>query len=175
MKISKRYTWSAQTADGEIITSGGDLTGCVKFSLVPAPGVTLPCHDVCGVRLVRRFGRGFKRMPLCDADELCVAEFRHGSAHVKTVQDLRARVTPGQLIRAKRPGDPWYLVAHVDKHGVNLASPYSGKDRDLPALLKDTRLTEEFLQCVVCEGFRLYVRCSDGATAVTPEDYELYL
>lgn len=41
------------------MTAGGDLAGCVRFSLIPAAGTNLPRHDVIGVRLINRFGRGF--------------------------------------------------------------------------------------------------------------------
>jgi hypothetical protein len=33
----------------------------------------------------------------------------------------------------------------------------------------------EYVQCVVCEDFRVYVLSSTGAIVVTPADYELYL
>lgn len=34
---------------------------------------------------------------------------------------------------------------------------------------------KEYLYCVVCKGFRLYVAASSGAVLVTPEDKEVYL
>jgi len=33
----------------------------------------------------------------------------------------------------------------------------------------------EYLHCVVCRGFRIYCRSTDGGIVVTPEDQELYL
>jgi hypothetical protein len=33
----------------------------------------------------------------------------------------------------------------------------------------------EYLHCVVCKGFRMYVKSTDGTVLITPEDYELYL
>ena len=33
----------------------------------------------------------------------------------------------------------------------------------------------EYLYCVVCDTFRLYVKASDGTVLITPTDYELYL
>ncbi len=65
--LSERYTWEAEREDGTIIREGGDLSGCVRFSLVPGtdlnlPSLPLPRHDIIGVPLVRRFGRGFVRV-----------------------------------------------------------------------------------------------------------------
>jgi len=99
MNVPERYTWEAEKEDGEIITSGGDLSGCVRFSLRSTVG--LPSHDIIGVKMKNRFGRGF--------------------------------------IQGMGGG------------------------------------TREYLHCVVCEGFRLYVRSTDGVILITPEDYELYL
>jgi len=101
MNLAERYAWEAERADGSIVTEGGDLAGCVRFSLIPAPGSGLPRHDAIGVEMIRRFGRGF--------------------------------------VRAMGGG------------------------------------TKEYLHCLVCKGFRLYVKSTDGTVLVTPEDFELYL
>lgn len=58
MKVSERYKWEAETSGGQIITSGGDLKGCVRFSLIPQRS-DLPRHDIVGVVFRRRFCRGF--------------------------------------------------------------------------------------------------------------------
>jgi len=34
---------------------------------------------------------------------------------------------------------------------------------------------KEYIHCVVCEGFRLYIKSSDGVILITPEDYEYYI
>lgn len=34
---------------------------------------------------------------------------------------------------------------------------------------------DEYVHCIVCAGFRIYVRCTGGGVIVVPEDYELYL
>lgn len=101
MDLPDAYGWEAERADGTVITEGGDLAGCVRFSLIPEPGTGLPRHDVIGIELIRRFGRGF--------------------------------------VRAMGGG------------------------------------TREYLHCLVCMGFRLYVKSTDGTALITPEDYELYL
>lgn len=33
----------------------------------------------------------------------------------------------------------------------------------------------EYLHCVICENFRLYLHSSNGMILITPFDYELYL
>lgn len=100
MMVQDNYRWEAEREDGTIVTDGGDLAGCVRLSLLPVVD-GLPRHDVVGVPMKRRFGRGFLR-----------------------------------LIGDRRP---------------------------------------EYLHCVVCDGYRVYIRSSDGGVIVTPEDYELYL
>lgn len=60
MVLPDRYKWEAELANGSVIAEGGDLSGAVRFSFLPqAPG--LPRHDLAGVMMVRRFGRGFVR------------------------------------------------------------------------------------------------------------------
>jgi len=100
MDLPGAYTWEAERKDGSVVTVGGELAGCVRFSLIPSiPG--LPRHDMIGVEMKRRFGRGF--------------------------------------IRAMGGG------------------------------------YREYLHCVICKGFRVYVKSTDGPVLITPEDYELYL
>jgi hypothetical protein len=59
MNIQNRYRWEAELPGGQIINIGDNLTDAVRFSLIPAPGTKLPRHDIVGVRMVRRFGRGY--------------------------------------------------------------------------------------------------------------------
>ena len=56
------YYWEAVKPNGEIINKGGDLTGCVRFSLKSNNG--LPQHDIIGVRMKRRFMRRCIKIPL---------------------------------------------------------------------------------------------------------------
>jgi len=58
MKLQDRYLWEAEREDGEVITTGGDLTGCVRFSLLPQH-ILLPRHDFAHVRMLNRFCRAF--------------------------------------------------------------------------------------------------------------------
>jgi hypothetical protein len=101
MKFNERYRWEAESAGGDLIMAGGDLAGAVRFSLIPAAGTGLPRHDLAGIKMVRRFGRGYVR----------------------------------------------------------------GMGGGL----------REYVQCVVCENFRFWVRYSDGTVLISPVDFELYL
>jgi len=58
MNLNDRYTWEAEKADGTKVTDGGDLSGCVKFTLIPKSPL-LPEHAFVGVDMTRRFCRGF--------------------------------------------------------------------------------------------------------------------
>jgi hypothetical protein len=97
--LVESYKWIAEK-DGKEITHGADLTGCQKFSLIPQY-FTLPQHDIVGVEMIRRFGRGF--------------------------------------IRGMGGG------------------------------------IREYVHCVVCKGFRIYIRSTDGTVLITSEDFELYV
>ena len=99
--LSERYIWEAETSSGEIIKEGGDLTTAARFSLIPKTPL-LPRHDFVGIKLDRRFGRGF-------------------------------------------------------------ISALGGKG------------LREYVQCIVANDFRVYIRYSNGSILVTPKDYELYL
>lgn len=55
--MENNYRWEAEKADGEIMETGGDLTGCARFSLIPRIGVNLPQHDLVGICFKRRFNR----------------------------------------------------------------------------------------------------------------------
>lgn len=53
------YRWEAERGDGSLMTVGGDLTGCVRFSLIPQRE-GLPRHDFMrawGVAMLGRFVR----------------------------------------------------------------------------------------------------------------------
>jgi hypothetical protein len=101
MNLQNFYTWEAEKSDGTIVKKGADLEGCVRFSLIPVEGTGLPQHDLIGVPMIRRFGRGF-----------------------------------------------------INALGGGI---------------------KEYLHCVVCPGFRIYVKSSTGAVLITPQDYEVYL
>lgn len=99
MNIQDRYSWEAELDDGTLLTKGGDLTGAVRFSLLPMNPL-LPRHDFTGVKMERRFCRGF------------------------------LKALGGGL--------------------------------------------KEYVHCLVCAEFRVYVK-SNGGIIITPKEYELNL
>lgn len=58
--LQDRYTFEAEMPDGNIVTSGGDIAGAIRVSLVPAIAL-LPRHDIVGQVFISRFMRAFKR------------------------------------------------------------------------------------------------------------------
>ena len=108
--MTENYVWEAEKADGTIVTKGEDLTGCVRFSLIPVglgiistQGgiVQLQRFDLIGVKMKRRFVRGFL-------------------------------------------------------HGLG------GGQKD-------------YIHCIVCDGFRVWVSYKNGQVRILPEDYELMI
>lgn len=58
--LQDRYWFEAEMHDGTLITSGGDISGAVRVSLIPKISL-LPRHDILGQVFIRRFMRAFKR------------------------------------------------------------------------------------------------------------------
>lgn len=58
------YNWEAEFEGGEIVNESnvksGNLTGCVRFSLMPKYP-SLPQHDIVGVKFKKRFIRVMQR------------------------------------------------------------------------------------------------------------------
>lgn len=175
MEIADRYKWEAEEPSGNIITTGGDLTECVRFSLKPAKGIKLPQHDICGVKMIRRFARAFKKVRFNDTTDIGEVQWENGSFRVGTKTDLRKSVKRGDMIQKRRSGELWYMVIDVSENAIVITQPYQGKTKEAPAKLHVPKPNDEYLHCVVCEGFRLYVRSTNGSALVTPEDYEVYL
>lgn len=178
MLIQERYKWEAETADGRIVTEGENLAGCVRFSLRSVNGCNLPAHDIVGVEMIRRFGRGFKRVRFNDQDEVpCRLGWVNGLDVVTTPEDLRGFFKQGDLIRQRGPAEMinWHGILMVTDEMIIIDRPFEGKTANCPSLRHTPTESFEYLHCIVCRGFRLYVRSSDGTALVTPEDFELYL
>jgi hypothetical protein len=177
--MNKTYRWEAEKEDGTVIAIGGDLAGCVRFSLIPAVA-GLPQHDLVGVKMISRFRRVFHKIHLNDFNDIPAGGlgWEEGSIIVKAFCDLRELIKPGYSIRQWGPEDlcPWCLVMAVGLDRIIISEPYRGKSAEkcrsrylLP------RIPEESLECVVCEGFRMYVKSSTGAVLITPQAEEVYL
>ena len=91
--IQERYRWEAEKTNGEIITTGGDLTACVRVSFIPEV-IGLPRHDLTGVRLVRRFGRGFLRVMGNKANEYVHCALCRGFRFYLRSSDGTVLITP---------------------------------------------------------------------------------
>lgn len=142
--LQDRYTFEAEMPDGTLITSGGDIAGAVRVSLIPQIAL-LPRHDIVGQVFIRRFMRAFKRSIVGGFDRAAYfAEIE------RQISDSRIAA------RAAR-----------DEKGIVLAAEKAEPEK----LVKG----DEYMQVVCMESCRLYVRHSDGASLITPPDFELYL
>lgn len=56
--MKNNYKWEAEKIDGTIMTEGGNLKDVRRFSLIPNVS-GIPRHDFIGVKMLRRFSRGF--------------------------------------------------------------------------------------------------------------------
>lgn len=59
-RLQDAYRWEAEKPNGELVTVGGDLSECHRWSLLPQRE-GLPRHDLVQVPMTRRFGRPFIR------------------------------------------------------------------------------------------------------------------
>lgn len=175
MSIATNYTWEAEKADGQIITEGGDLTGCARFSLIPTvPG--LPQHDLTGVPMVRRFARSINKIALGDSQSLPgLLSWENGSNIVGTTEDLTGILAPLSAIRKRHDGEKWWIVRGVASDHVTIYGPYDGRTKKIESKKLIPPPASEYLHCIVCEGFRVWVKSSNGTVLITSEDYELYL
>lgn len=175
--MQSRYKWEAELQDGAVITEGSDLSKAIRFSLIPQIP-SLPRHDIVGVRMVKRFSRGFKKSRFNDSSVLLDEKkilWTDGSNIVEAPESLEGLVHPGQMVRRRNGEDLWHLVLAVEMNKLVLASPFSGLTKALPTLVQSVKLDEEYVHCLVAENFRMYVNSSNGVVLITPKDYELYL
>ena len=140
------YRWEAELRNGEIMTKGGDLADAVRVSIIPHAGSFLPRHDLAGLKFVRRFTRHFKRTVVGGFDK---------DAYFAAVE--RNESSHRKAAKAARDA----------KGYVPPQKPVVERKPQKPA--------QESVECVVCEGFRVYIRSLTGTVLVTPPDYELYL
>lgn len=105
----------------------------------------LPRHDLVGQKFIRRFMRGFKRSVVGGFDRAA-----YFSEIESQLSDERKRS------RAVR-----------DSKGMKLAIA--------PIECQPIKKGDEYMQVVCMRACRLYVRHSDGASLITPPDYELYI
>lgn len=148
MKIADLYTFEAEMSDGTIITTGDDIAGAVRVSLIPAPGCGLPQHDLIGLPFVRRFTRNFKRTTIGGFDR---------EAYLASIIPTEARLAA----RAARDAAGRYEAQEEER--VESDQPPKKPKPD------------NCVQVIVIETCRVYVSHLDGSVLVTPPDFELYL
>lgn len=179
MQVQELYHWEAEKSDGVIIKEGGDLTDCIRFSLIPAEGVNLPQHDIVGVLMIRRFARCFQKVRFGDFHDIPIGlGWENGSNIVVTYGDLRANLSPGMFIRQWGPEDicPWCKIILIERDKIIIDKPYKGRTaKKCRSRYNTPQLPSEYLHCVVCKGFRVWMKSSDGTVLITPEDQEIYL
>ena len=177
--IQDFYTWEAEKPNGMIIKKGGDLSDCIRFSLIPAEGIGLPQHDLIGVSMIRRFGRSFQKVRFGGFNDVPGSlGWEKDSNVVTTFEDLQEKIFPGYLIRQWGPEDicPWCLVVEVTSDFIKIDKPYTGRTaKKCRSRFESPKLSSEYLHCVVCKGFRMYIKSSTGAVLITPEEHEVYL
>lgn len=175
MMVQDNYRWEAEKEDGALMTAGGDLSGCVRFSLIPDM-IGLPAHDIVGVPMKRRFCRAFHRTAFQTSSMLPgFLSWENGSPVVGTSEDLTGLVSTGDRIRKRHDGEEWWIVLSVTPTEVRLFAPYTGTTKRIESRRFIPPPRSEYLHCIVCRGYRLYIKSTDGGVIITPETYELYL
>lgn len=187
MRVQEVYQWSAEMADGSVVTEDSPvsvregLTDCVRFSLTPADGVPFPRHEISGVRMIRRFCRGFHKHVFNRKTELPGKLFwKDGADVMETTDDWRDVLAPGDFIGKGVDGEAWYEVVTVDADRVAISRPYAGRSKPAGMFCRMMKAPSEapvfiYLHCVVCDLFRVWFNYGTGAATITGPDEELYL
>lgn len=186
MQAKDRYTWEAEAADGALVTAGGDLRGCRRFSLIPqAPG--LPQHDIVGVPMVKRFCRSFTKTHLNQRKKLPGKFFwADGSPIVKVSADpdtdpgiATEILAPGDWVGKGVDGEHFYPVAEVGDDYIKLGVPYRGKSKpngmQAKQLLGVGDQKVYYYHCVETKHIRLWIDYQTGAVLTTPKTYDHYI
>ncbi len=132
--------------DGTLITSGGDIAGAVRVSLIPQIPL-LPRQDIIGQIFIRRFMRAFKRS--------VVGGFDRAAYFAEIERQISDSRISARAARDERAGFGYVEIPEPEPQ-----RPVKG---------------DEYMQVVCMESCRLYVRHSDGASLITPPDFELYI
>ena len=179
--VKENYKWEAERSDGQVIVKGGDLTDCVRFSLIPIPMSRLPRHDFVGIPLVKRFCRGFQKVRFAGKKPMPGLIFWVDGAKVlKTSEDLTEHLGSGDYIGKGVAGEDWYQVFSVTNDTITLLAPYRGntKKNGMPGRRMDSdalKPSEQYVHCVETKTNRTWINYATGTVLVTPREYELYL
>jgi len=187
MRIQELYRWEAEKRDGTIINKDNpiaekkDLSDCIRFSLIPAPGIPLPQHDIINVPMERHFARGIKKTILQDVSQLPGNLYwQDGATEMRTTEDWTTILKPGDLIGKGVKGDDWYRVRQVFSDKVVIEKPYKGFSKPNGMFCRarpnpDNIKLFIYLHCIVCRDFRIWINYENGAVLVYPKDQEVFL
>ena len=175
MSVQENYNWEAEMRDGTIISEGEWLNDCVRFSFLPQLSV-LPRHDVIGVSMLRRFGRGFQKINMNDYEALPdQLVWSKGSSVVVAKENIEELIQPGYMIKKRYTDETWWVVFGVEGEKIYLLRDYDGRTEKVESYKYIPQENFEYVHCCVCRDFRVYVRSTDGTMLVAPSDFELYL
>jgi len=178
MNFGDQYKWEAEWPDKIIKTKGDNLKQAIRFSLLPQVK-GLPRHDFTGIKMVRRFGRGFQSIKF-NQKKLLKGLFywENESKILKTSKSLTGQLVKGDWVGKGVDGEQWYKITEVENKSLILQTPYKGhsKPRGMQAKkLIIGKPKNNYYSCVVFEDHRAYISHLTGSVLLTPVDYELYI
>jgi len=135
-------------SDGTIVTKGGDISGAVRVSVIPAEGVPLPRHDFIGLRFKRRFLKQFKRLPVSRPPDR--------SAIALEIDEKRGFTEEERRVRQEKRKKFWQKKGFVTEAKADLKPSNAA-------------------HCIETATGRFWVVCLNGAVLGTPKDYDLRL
>lgn len=188
MNLGDNYTWEAEFPENKIVdktvldspvVQSGSLKNVVRFSLIPTKQSKLPRHDFIGIKMVRRFGRGFQSIKFNQKKTLPgLFYWENGSQQLNTSENLVSQLHPGTWIGKGVDGEKWYKITKVKEKYLKLQLPYVGnsKPKGMQAkILIFGKPKNNYYSCVIFKYHRAYISHLTGTVLLTPVDYELYI
>ena len=175
MQRNISYKWEAEKKDGEIVTEGGDLTGCTRFSAIPEKD-GLPRHDFIGKKFKNRFNLGFKQTPLFGYEGMLLKLEGKLKENEKKLIELAEinRDKVYEKFKQVKKDQPENIALHN-----LLRSKTTDADKNIKSVVSAIYSihypSEHYYLCAVYQGGRFYVNAYTGAVLCTPEKYELYI
>ena len=181
MQVQDRYRWEAEFEDGSIVTKGGNIAGCIRFSLIPQDGTGLPRHDFTCLDIESRHLSVFNKIKFVGKETLPGRIYwSNGDTIQRTSEDMTGVLEKGNYIGKGVAGEKWYLITMVEPDHIKLLTPYSGKTKlkGLPPRRLSTDAMAQKIHCfhcLTCKDFRLWVNHSTGTVVTTQKNYQLNL
>lgn len=169
------YSWEAEKKDGEIITKGGDLSECVRFSAIPTND-RFPRHDFIGKQFKNRFNTGFTKFPLFGYEGMLLKLKGKTTKQEENLMEIsilnRAKIT--EKYKAARKDAPENTALHIILR--NKIKEAEKTVKSVTSAVYSTHFpSDHYYLCAVYAGGRVYVNAYTGAVLCTPEKYELYI